>query len=95
MLIINNEDTAKLLSMGDAIDALDQAYRDLVTTEAGQAHFEVRFRRRILRDWFFVELSARVGWPREFLIEERETNLGIGIEFEMQFGDWPGRPQER
>jgi ornithine cyclodeaminase/alanine dehydrogenase-like protein (mu-crystallin family) len=34
MLVINNEDTAKVLAMGDAIDALDQAYRQLVTTEA-------------------------------------------------------------
>ena len=34
MLIINNADVAKLLSMGDAIDVLDQAYRQLVTTES-------------------------------------------------------------
>ena len=34
MLIINNADVSKLLTMGEAIDALDQAYRQLVTTEA-------------------------------------------------------------
>ena len=34
MLIINNEDVAKLLTMGDAIEVLDQAYRQLVTTES-------------------------------------------------------------
>ena len=28
------------------------------------------------------------------LIEERERNIGVGIEFEMQFGDWPGRPHQ-
>lgn len=33
-MIINNADVAKLLSMGDAIDVLDQAYRQLVTTDA-------------------------------------------------------------
>jgi hypothetical protein len=32
MLIISNADVARLLTMGDAIDALDQAYRQLVTT---------------------------------------------------------------
>ena len=34
MLIIGNADVAKLLTMGVAIDALDQAYRQLVTTDA-------------------------------------------------------------
>jgi len=34
MLIISNADVARLLTMGDAIDALDQAYRQLVTTDA-------------------------------------------------------------
>ena len=34
MLIIGNADVAKLLTMGAAIDALDQAYRQLVTTDA-------------------------------------------------------------
>jgi len=34
MLIINNADVAKLLTMGAAIDVLDQAYRQLVTTES-------------------------------------------------------------
>jgi ornithine cyclodeaminase/alanine dehydrogenase-like protein (mu-crystallin family) len=34
MLIINNADVAKILSMGDAIDVLDRAYRELVLTEA-------------------------------------------------------------
>jgi len=34
MLIISNADVAKLLTMGDAIGALDQAYRQLVTTDA-------------------------------------------------------------
>lgn len=34
MLIISNADVAKLLTMDVAIDALDQAYRQLVTTDA-------------------------------------------------------------
>src|SRR3982075_1133593 len=34
MLMISNADVARLLTMGEAIDALDQAYRQLVTTDA-------------------------------------------------------------
>lgn len=52
---------------------------------------ELRFRRQISRDWLFMELLSFVTWPREDLFEIRERNLGVGIEFEMQFGDWPGR----
>ena len=59
----------------------------------GDYGFELRFRRRISRDWLFVELLGFVTWPKEFVDEIRESNLGAGIEFEMQFGDWPGRPQ--
>lgn len=55
---------------------------------------ELRYRKRIGREWLFMELSTRVSWPREFLTEVRKTNFGVGIEFEMQFGDWPGRKQE-
>ncbi len=58
--------------------------------------FEIRYRRQISREWFFIELLTYMNWPRDFLIEERERNIGVGIEFEMQFGDWPGRlPQKK
>lgn len=56
---------------------------------------ELRLRRRISRDWLFMELLTFVTWPREGLFEIRERNLGVGIEFEMQFGDWPGRQPPR
>ena len=52
---------------------------------------EVRFRRRIAREWLFIELFSFVTWPREFDSEERHRNPGLGLELEMQFGDWPGR----
>ena len=52
---------------------------------------ELRYRKRISREWLFIELSTRVSWPREFLEEVRERNIGVGIDFEMQFGDWSGR----
>lgn len=56
--------------------------------------FELRYRKQIAREYLFVELSASLTWPRYFLLEKRESNIGVGIEFEMQFGDWPGRKQE-
>jgi hypothetical protein len=52
---------------------------------------ELRYRRQVSRDWLFVELLTYLNWPRDFLIEERESSVGLGIEFEMQFGTWPGR----
>lgn len=54
---------------------------------------EIRYRKSIAREWLFIQLSTRLTWPREFAIEKRERNFGVGIEFEMQFGDWPGRKQ--
>ena len=38
-----------------------------------------------------MELLTRLSYPREFRVEERERNIGVGIEFEMQFGEWPNR----
>ncbi len=54
---------------------------------------ELRYRKRIARDYLFVELSTRLTWPRYLIEEKRESNFGVGIAFEMQFGDWPGRQQ--
>jgi hypothetical protein len=53
--------------------------------------FELRFRRRVAREWFFIQLSTGLSWPREFLDEVRESNFGVGISFEMQFGRWQKR----
>ena len=55
---------------------------------------ELRYRRQVAREWFFIIFSTRLDWPRELLIEKRESNFGAGIAFEMQFGDWPGRKQK-
>jgi len=51
---------------------------------------EFRYRRRVAREWLLVELLTRVSWPREFIDEPRELNYGVGVEFEMRFGDWSG-----
>lgn len=49
--------------------------------------FEIRYRRRVFREWLFLELSTGVSWPREFLVERRESNYAIGADIEMHFGD--------
>ena len=54
---------------------------------------ELRYRKRIAREWLFLILSTRLNWPREFAIEERKSNFGAGFEFEMQFGDWSSYKQ--
>lgn len=50
---------------------------------------EVRFRRRVSREWLFVELRTGVSWPKSTLDEERKINPGVGIGFEMYFGPVP------
>lgn len=51
--------------------------------------FEVRYRRRVFREWLFLELSTGVSWPRQLLVEPRESNFAVGAELEMHFGgDW-------
>lgn len=49
---------------------------------------ELRYRQRVARDWFFIQLSTGLSWPRELIEEERESNFGVGVMFEMQFGQW-------
>lgn len=56
--------------------------------ELQNAGLEIRYRQRVAREWFFIELAAGLSWPREFLIEQRESNFGAGITFEMRFGRW-------
>jgi hypothetical protein len=56
---------------------------------------ELRYRKRVSRDFLFMEVSTSLSWPRYFLEETRESNLGVGLAFEMQFGDWPGRKQDK
>jgi hypothetical protein len=58
--------------------------REVDVTDYG---LRVIFRRRIHRDWLYLELRSSVTWPREALLEDRETNWGGGVALEMQFGD--------
>lgn len=56
--------------------------------ELQNAGFDIRYRQRFAREWFYIQFSTGVSWPREFLIEERESNFGVGVSFEMRFGRW-------
>jgi hypothetical protein len=47
----------------------------------------VIYRRRLHRDWLFLELRSSITWPRETLLENREANLGVGAAVELQFGE--------
>jgi len=48
----------------------------------------VIYRRNIFnRDWLFLELRSSVTWPRENLLERRESSMGAGVALEMMFGE--------
>jgi hypothetical protein len=61
--------------------------RDEAMTYQQQAKGKVAFRQRMLRDWLVLEIRPSVTWPKEELSEPRDTNWGLGIGFEMSFGD--------
>ncbi len=49
-------------------------------------------RQQMLREWFFVELGAGVSWPRRRVDDPRTPSWGVGIRFEVFFGQWPDGP---
>ena len=53
--------------------------------------FELRYRKRMFREWLFLEILSSITWPKEFIEEERDANLGIGIGFELYFGPVPDK----
>ena len=89
--------TSKLIAYQNLSDESAMSYAIYSTGETDcevpvrDYGIELRYRRQILREWFFVEFLTYLSWPREFLSEKREPVVGVGIEFEMQFGHWPGR----
>jgi hypothetical protein len=50
---------------------------------------EVRYRRPVLREWLFLELSGSGTFPRYDEFERRSFNPGVGLRFEMFFGPAP------
>ena len=47
---------------------------------------KVAYRRSVARDWLIMETRVSCTFPREELTQERITNWGVGIGFEMFFG---------
>ena len=93
--------TTKLVAYNNLSDKTAMSYAIYSTGETDYEvpvrdyGIELRYRRQISREWLFIELLTYMNWPRDFLVEERERNIGVGIEFEMQFGDWPGRSPQK
>jgi hypothetical protein len=59
--------------------------REVPITDYG---FRIIYRRAIFdRDWLFLELRSSLTWPRETLLERRESVMGTGIAVEMMFGE--------
>lgn len=85
--------TGKLLAFQSLAGRSAISYSTFATGQTGgevevdDYGFEVRFRRRIYREWLFLELSSGVSWPREFLDEQRKSNFAVGADIEMRFGD--------
>ena len=50
---------------------------------------ELRYRRRILRDWLFIEFVTGLSWPKETMLEKRELTLGAGVGLQLYFGPVP------
>jgi hypothetical protein len=46
-------------------------------------------RKRIFRDWLFVETGGGWSWPRYSAEEQREANFGLGLAFQAYFGPAP------
>lgn len=53
------------------------------------AGFDIRYRRRILREWLFIEYIGSVNWPRDYVTVDRERNFGAGVRLEAYFGPAP------
>jgi hypothetical protein len=49
----------------------------------------MRYRRRVLRKWLFLEYIGSVSWPQQFRDEQRKTNFGAGLRLEAYFGPAP------
>lgn len=47
------------------------------------------YRQSAFREWFFVEVRLGVAWPRDETDERREKSYGVGVGFELLFGDYP------
>lgn len=59
---------------------------DVTVDEYG---FRAIYRQSVMRDWFFLELRAALTWPLAEVHEERQKSIGVGVGFELLFGQHP------
>jgi len=70
-------------------------YRAFLRGETGRVSgpqnfgVDIGYRRRVLREWLFVEVRTSASFPRFSQTEERKLNLGLGLFFDMYFGPVP------
>jgi len=81
--LYQNLHDGRAISYQAAITA--ESDRDVSITDYG---LRVIYRRTIFdREWLFLELRTGVAWPRESLLERRESVWGAGVAVEMMFGE--------
>ena len=45
------------------------------------------YRRSVMRDWLVLEVRSSLTWPKDLPEQSRKPNWGVGVGFEMYFGD--------
>ncbi len=55
---------------------------------------KLAYRRSVSRDWLILEIRTSLTWPEEMPSENRSSNIGVGIGFEVFFGtdEFQARP---
>lgn len=48
---------------------------------------KLAYRHSVIRDWLILEVRTSVTWPKDFPDQPRKPSWGVGIGFEMYFGD--------
>jgi hypothetical protein len=48
---------------------------------------KVAWRQSVVRDWLVLEVRTSVTWPKDFPEQQREPSWGVGLGFEMLFGE--------
>ncbi len=72
-------------ALSNQVGLTAESDRDVPITDYG---LRLIYRRTIFkRDWLFFELRSSIIWPRDNLLERRDSNIGAGIAVEMMFGE--------
>lgn len=53
----------------------------------GEYGIRVAYRKRVFRDWLVLELRPSLTWPKDEPEQSRKASWGLGVGFEMFFGE--------